>query len=96
MYGDIGHGGLLAIAGIFLIATESNAYRRYVRDRTRSVRYLQGLDKIPYSVIQSPYLSYLILFCPPILSNTTLFYHIRSFCNLLHPVLPYPVLSYPF
>ena len=29
MYGDIGHGGLLAIAGLFLIATESNAYRRY-------------------------------------------------------------------
>ena len=34
MYGDIGHGGLLAIAGLFLIATESNAYRRYTVMRT--------------------------------------------------------------
>lgn len=29
MYGDIGHGGLLALAGLYLIATEANATRRY-------------------------------------------------------------------
>lgn len=28
MYGDIGHGGLLALAGLYLIATEANATRR--------------------------------------------------------------------
>ena len=41
MYGDIGHGGLLALAGLYLIATESNANRRWVTSSSHQV-YLSG------------------------------------------------------
>lgn len=43
MYGDIGHGGLLALAGLYLIATEANATRRDVGEMVRdiySARYM--------------------------------------------------------
>jgi vacuolar-type H+-ATPase subunit I/STV1 len=48
MYGDIGHGGLLALAGLYLIATEANATRRCVQGVSE---FVLDLDCGPVVVI---------------------------------------------